>query len=222
MIQQLVAISRHTFIASIRQPVLVVLILTASLALVLGPALAAYTMDDDNKLLVDMGFSTLFLAGLLMAAFTATGVLGQEVESHTALTVVSKPVARPVLVVGKYLGASAVMAVAFWTLCGVFLLTIRHRVMQTATDPFDGPVLLFGAGAGLLAITGATLNNYFYRRSFVPTFVMSLGVLIAIAWGSVLLVDKQWRFQSPSVDLDPQILIGLFLIFQAVLVSTLR
>jgi len=188
--------------------------------LVLGPALAGYTMSDDNKLLIDMGFSTLFLAGLLMAGFTATGVLGQEVDSRTALTVVSKPVARPVLVLGKYLGVSAVMAVAFGTLCGIFLLTVRHRVMQTATDPFDGPVLLFGAGAGVLATAGATLNNYLYRRPFVPGFVLSLGALIAIAWVSVLLVSKQWQIQSPSIDLEPQILIGLFLIFQAVLVLT--
>ncbi len=218
MIRQLLTISRHTFVASIRQPVIVVLLWIATMALVLNPALAAYTLDDDNKLLIDMGFSTLFLAGLLMAVLTTTGVLGEEVEVKTAQIVVSKPVARPVFVLGQYIGVCAAIAVVFWALCGVFLLTVRHRVLQTAADPFDGPVILFGASAGLLALTGATLANYFYHRAFTSSFVASLSVLITVAWAMVLLVDKRWDLQTPMTDFEPQIMIGLLMIFQAVLI----
>jgi len=39
---------------------------------------------------VDIGFSIIFGVGLLLAAFTATGVLSDEVENRTALTVVSE------------------------------------------------------------------------------------------------------------------------------------
>lgn len=220
MIQQLLTICRHTFVASLRQPILVALLGIATLALVLNPALAAYTLDDDNKLLIDMGLSTLFLTGLLMAAFTATGVLGEEVEGKTAVIVVSKPVARPVFVLGKYLGVTGAIAVVFWALCGIFLLTVRHRVMQTAVDSIDGPVLLFGAIAGLLAMAGATLANYFYHRDFTSSFVLGFCALITMAWVLVLLVDKQWQFQSPITDLQPQIMIGLLLVFEAVLILT--
>ena len=83
MIQQLFTISRHTFIASIRQPILVAADFDRDDCAGAQPSLAAFTLDDDNKLLIDMGFSTLFLIGLLMAAFTATGVLGEEVDNHT-------------------------------------------------------------------------------------------------------------------------------------------
>lgn len=220
MIQQLFTISRHTFIASIRQPILVALIFIAAIALVLNPSLAAFTLDDDNKLLIDMGFSTLFLTGLLLAAFTATGVLGQEVENHTALTIISKPVARPVFVLGKYVGVSAAIALAYWALCGIFLLTVRHRVMQTATDSFDGPVLLMGTTAVLLAMGAAVLGNYLYRRPFTSNFVVLFFVSITVAWLLTLLIDPQWQFQTPMVDLNPQIMIGLLLIFQAILILT--
>jgi len=220
VIQQLLTISHHTFTASIRQPILVVLIMIAAGALALNPSVAAFTLYDDNKLMIDMGFSTLFLIGMLMAVFTATGVLGEEVESQTALTVISKPVARPIFVLGKYLGVSAAIAVAFWTLCGIFLLTVRHRVLQTASDSFDGPVLLLGCGAALIALVAATLGNYLYRRSFTSCFVLTLFMMMTVAWLLVLLIDPQWQFQNPSIDLNPQIMIGLILIFQAVLILT--
>jgi len=220
MIQQLFIISRHTFTESIRQPIFVVLILIAILALVLNPSLAAYSLGDDNKLMIDMGFSTLLLTGLLMAVFTATGVLGKELENKTALTVISKPVSRPLFVLGKFAGAGATLTLAFWTLCAVYLLTVRHRVMQTTADPFDGPVLLFGITAGLLALAGSTLMNYFYHRDFTSSFVVSLSAFMSTAWVMVLMIDKQWQFQSPLVDLKPQIMIGLLLIFQAVILLT--
>ncbi len=220
MIQQLFTISRHTFIESIRQPIYTVLILIAALALVLNPSLAAYTFDDDNKLLVDMGLSTLFLAGLLLAAFTATGVLTDELENKTALTVVSKPVARPLLVLGKYAGVGAAIIVAFWILTCIFLLTVRHRVMQTAADTFDGPVLLFGCGAGLAGVIGAAWANYFYRSAFTSTLVAALAALMTLAWAMVMLIDEDWQFQDPTTDLNQPMMVGLFLILQAVLILT--
>ena len=73
------ALARNAFIESIRQPVQAVLICVGLLALVLNVNLAGYTLEDDNKLLVDLGLSTLFLLGLLMAAFTATSVLAKEI-----------------------------------------------------------------------------------------------------------------------------------------------
>lgn len=220
MIHQLFIISRHTFRQSIRQPVFVVLILLSGLALVLNPALAAYSLGDDNKLMIDMGFSTLFVAGLLMAAFTATGVLSQELENKTASTVASKPVARPVFVIGKYIGVSAAIALAYWGLCVVYLLTVRHRVLETATSQFDGPVWLFGSIAAMVAMLGATAVNYLYNRPFTSSFVISLSALMTLAWAMVLMIDKQWQFQAPTADLQPQIMIGLLLIFLAVLVLT--
>ncbi len=217
MIRQLLAISRHTFTESIRQPILAVLTLICAMALVLSPALAAYSLDDDNKLLIDMGLSSLFVAGLLMAAFTATGVVSRELEDKTALTVLSKPVPRPVFVLGKYLGVSAAIAIAFWVLCVIFLLTVRHRVMQAAMDPFDGPVLLFGITAAMLALLGAVLGNYFYNRVFASSLIIGLAGLLSVAWCLVLLINKDWHYQPPTTDWSPQLMAGVLLIFEGVL-----
>ena len=226
MLQQLVNIAHNTFTESIRQPIFVVLVLLGALAMVLNPQLAAYTMEDDNKLLIDLGMSTIFLVSLLLAAFTATGVFSNEIENKTVLTVISKPVSRPVFVIGKYLGIAAAIAVAFFLLSIVMSLTIRHRVMSTASDHFDMPVILFGVGGALVALIFATCANYLYNKVFTSTLTVCLLITQAVAFALVLVIDKRWALQSPLTEFIvhegelTQVMIGLGLLFQAVLVLT--
>lgn len=216
------ALARNTFLESIRQPVHAVLICIGLLALLLNVNVAGYTLEDDNKLLVDLGLSTLFLTGLLMAAFTATGVLAKEIENKTVLTVVSKPVARPLLVLGKFVGVSCAIAVAYWLLSVVFLLTVRHRVQSSvrAEDIFDPPVITFGLLALLLTFLVSGLSNYLYRWSFPATFAIVGAVAVTIAWGLISCISRTWRLQSPMADFDPQLMIGLTLVFEAIIILT--
>ena len=94
MFQQLLAITRNTFFESIRQPIMLVVLVAATVLIVLSNPLSAFTMDENQRMLVDIGLATVFLAGAVLAAFIATNVLGREIENKTALTVISKPV-RP-------------------------------------------------------------------------------------------------------------------------------
>ncbi|MEX0776046.1 MAG: hypothetical protein WD042_10090 [Phycisphaeraceae bacterium] len=227
MFQQLLTIARNTFLESIRQPVFLVLLFIASLLLgVLGPQLAAYTMDDDNKMMIDMGLSTLLLAGLFMAAFTATGVVSEEVEKKTVLTVISKPVARPIFVLGKYLGVSTALGLAFWIMATVFLLAVRHKVMQTASDAFDLPVIFFGLGAWLVAMIIAAVGNYLYQWVFTSSFITTLAGTATLALLLVLMIDREWHFQSIAFEFTQEgaigaaLLIVMLLVFEAVLLLT--
>ncbi len=218
----LLALARNAFLESIRQPVHAVLICAGLLALVLNVNVAGYTMEDDNKLLIDLGLSTLFLMGLLMAAFTATSVLTKEIENKTVLTVVSKPVGRPAVVLGKFLGVAAAIAIAYWLLAVVFLLTVRHRVQSSvrAEDIFDPPVVAFGFLAMGLTFLVAGLANYLYRWSFPATFALVGSLLATIAWGLISCISRFWRIQSPLTDFDPQLMIALALVFEAIIVLT--
>jgi len=226
MFQQLVTIAHNTFTESIRQPIFVILVLLGALLMVLAPQLAAYTMEDDNKMLIDMGMSTVFGVCLFLSAFTATGVFSNEIENKTVLTVVSKPVSRPLFVVGKYLGISVAIAMAFFLLGTVLVLAIRHRVMSTASDHFDMPVILFGVGGALFALLFATAANYLYNKVFTSTLAVVLLVTQAVALGLVLVINKKWGLQSPLTEFTEhggeltQVVVGLGLVFQAVLVLT--
>ena len=218
----LFSIARNAFLEAIRQPVHAVLICGAVVALVLNVNIASYTLEDDNKLLVDLGLSTLFLTGMLMAAFTATSILSREIENKTVVTVVSKPVSRWAVVVGKFGGVAAAIATAYWLLAVVFLLTVRHRVQSSARveDTYDPVVLTCGILAGLTALAVSGLANYLYRRPFPSTFAVVAAVCATIAWGVVSCLGRDWRPQHPAVDWNPQLVIGLAMVFEAVLVLT--
>ena len=201
MFQQIITIARNTFTESIRQPIYSVLIIVGMLALALNLQLAGYTFDDDNLLLVQFGLSTILVVCLLLAAFTATSVLSEEIETRTVLTVVSKPVPRPVFVLGKYLGVTGAITLAMWCLSLVFLMTLRHRVQSTARDDVDWPVVLFGLGAVVGAIAFATAANFLYRKVFTSVLVKSLAGTLLVGLLGVLVFSKAWALQAPTVEL---------------------
>ncbi len=219
MLTKLFSIAGNTFTETIRQPIYgVVLMVTAGL-LVLNLALSAFTLEDDNKLLKDLGLSTLLLSGLFLAALSATSVLSREIENRTAVTVISKPVARPLFILGKFVGLAAALAVGFYLCSLVFLLTVRHRVMQTATDPVDMPVIVFGIGSVVAALLIGAFCNYFYGMQFGSTMVALLLPLMSAAMALICLIDKDWRIQQFGKDfLDGQIVAATALILLAVMV----
>ncbi|MBM4112833.1 MAG: hypothetical protein FJ253_05580 [Phycisphaerae bacterium] len=186
ILEQLLAIARVTFSESIRQPVVAVVALTGVIILVLSNPLTTFTLEDDQRMLVEVGMSTTFLAGLLLAVLLATSVLTREIENRTVLTVVSKPVDRPVLLLGKFLGVLGAILASYAFLACVFMLVVRHGVMPTVTTPYQMPVLIFGIGAALLAIGFAGFANYFYGWSFGATTVLTGIPLLLLAFLAAL------------------------------------
>jgi ABC-2 type transport system permease protein len=226
MLQQLITIARNTFLESIRQPIFMVLLLITALALFFCPSMSMYTLSENNNtLLRDMGLSTLFLAGTVLAAFTAAGAVSREIEDRTVLTVVSKPISRPLFILGKFGGIAWALLLAFGIMTLVLLLVLRHGVIFTARDTFDPPVLTFGFGAAVLALALAAVGNYLFQWVFTSSFVLSLGGMLALAWGLVMFVKKDWSFQPPTAEFAAdgalaggQLLFALLLAFEAILI----
>ena len=98
------AIAANTFLETIRQPIYGILMwVTAFWIACFGPTLSAFTLESggDTKMLIDNCLATLLLYGLLASVFSATNVITREIDTYTVLTVVSKPVSRPVFFLGK-------------------------------------------------------------------------------------------------------------------------
>ena len=218
MLSAVWSIARNAFTESIRQPVFVVLLLGTQILLALNLSLAAFSFWDDDKLLVDLGLSTMFLAGLFLAAFTATGVFSREIQNQTVLTVISKPVGRAAFVFGKYLGVSGALLVACLIWAAVFLLTVRHQVLIAAWQGYDQPVMVFGLLAFFGSLALALWGNYFYGWVFASSLTAAELPLSLLAYLLVLCFSKDWHLQSPATDLNGQLLIALLLVFEALAV----
>jgi ABC-2 type transport system permease protein len=202
MFAKLFAIARNTFLETIRQPVYNVLLWVGAGLLMINPSLAGFSLEHegDIKIVMDVGLATLLLYGLLASVFSATNVITREIETQTVLTVVSKPVARPVFLLGKYLGVATAILLGYYFLCLTLLMTVRHGVMATAADAFDWPVLVLSGTALLVSLLAAVFSNYFYGWHFPATLLGWVVPAGTVALLMVLFLSPKWEFQSPLTD----------------------
>ncbi|MEZ6241789.1 MAG: ABC transporter permease [Phycisphaerales bacterium] len=222
-----IAIARNAFVESIRQPVFLGLVLLSGVLQFLNTWATGFSMGyhntpgevtGDNKLLFDVGLATVFVCGLLIAAFTSTSVISREIENKTVLTVVSKPIGRARVVIGKYLGVTGALVLAVVIMLVFLMLGIRHGVMSTAADEVDVPVVVFGCGSVFLAIFLASVANYLYGWSFSQTAVVAMLPLTIVAYVLVLAISKKWALQPLGTDFKPEITIACATLSMALLV----
>jgi ABC-type transport system involved in multi-copper enzyme maturation permease subunit len=206
---KLYSIARNTFIQSVRQPIYGILILVTFGVLVMDVPLSGYTMGadfttTDQRMLEDLGLSTLLISGLLISAFTASSALSREIEDRTALTVVSKPVSRAAFVVGKFLGVAAAVILAYYLCSLAFLMTVRQGVLSTAGHEVDMPVLVMGLGAAGLSIVLAALGNYFFGWSFNSAGIAVGAILMSLAMAGIGFVGPDWEIVRFGYREDPR------------------
>jgi hypothetical protein len=229
MTQALLPIARNAFIESVRQPVYLVMLLAAALLQVLNTWVSGFTMGyknvpgevtADNKLLFDVSLATVFVCGMILAAFIATASISREIDNKTILTVVSKPIGRTTVIVGKFLGVAAAMTVAIAIMMGMLMISIRHGVLTTAADYVDQPVIVFGVGGFFLALLLAAVANFLYGWSFPQTAALLMLPLIWAGYLMILLIGKKWEWQPIGTDFKPQIMLACLCIGGALLVMT--
>ena len=127
-------ISRAATKEAIRQPVFVMMLLLAILVLVVNTIVPFFTFGDDVKMLKDVGLVTILSCGLLLAIWTASTSIAEEIEDKTAMTLLSKPINRRQFIVGKYLGIlqSVIFLLVPVSLC--FLYLIYYKVGYDARE----------------------------------------------------------------------------------------
>lgn len=217
------SIAGNTLTETVRQPIYGVLMWSVFGLLVLNPSIAAFSLEagSDNKIMQDVALSTMLLFGLLASVFSAAGVITREIESATVMTVISKPVSRPLFLLGKFLGVAAAMFIAYYFLALVFLMTVRHGVMESNAMKLDQPVLILSTVALGLALIAATFGNYVYGWHFsasLTAWVIPLGTIALIG---VLFFDREWNLQPPGTDFgDFQVIYAIFAIFLGVMILT--
>jgi ABC-2 type transport system permease protein len=225
VLSRLLTIAKNTVFETLRQPIYTVLIVSALILLLLAPFISMYTLDEDVKLLRELALSTLFLAGLFMAVFSATGAITEEIETGTITTVLSKPIPRPVFVLGKFLGVAGAVTISHYILTAAMLMAIRHGVLETASDEFDWTVITAASVALLATIIISAFFNYAYEWNFSASAIGIGSVFAAIALLFLAFIDRDWKVNPANngfhlFDLYASILL-LFAVFITVALAVM-
>ena len=98
------AIALNVFRESIRDRVLYNLVLFAMLLIGASYLIGQLTAGQDVKIIKDLGLAATSIFGLFIAVFIGIQLVSKEVERRSIYNLLSKPVYRYQVIVGKYLG----------------------------------------------------------------------------------------------------------------------
>jgi len=219
---KLFTIAKNTFIETLRQPVYAVIIIAALLLFFISPSLTMYTMSDDNKLLREVGLSTLFLASLFIAIFSASGAVTEEIENGTITTVLSKPVRRPIFIIAKFFGVAAAVVAAHYICTVALLMAIRHGVLESVNDTHDWTVLGAAGVIVLLTFLLTAFFNYAYDWKFSSTAVVLAGIFSTFGILFLSFMDRNWQFNPQDNGINALDVYGsVLLLLAAIIIAAL-
>src|SRR5215203_1106335 len=97
-------ISRHTFKEAAVQPIYSLLLALGAAILLIFGQLPFFTLGEDTVMFKAVGLDIILLLVLIATLFATSKSIFEEIEDRTMLTLMSKPVRRWEVLVGKYLG----------------------------------------------------------------------------------------------------------------------
>jgi ABC-type transport system involved in multi-copper enzyme maturation permease subunit len=128
------AIALVTAKESMAQPLFYVALALGAFSLLAFIFVPYNTFGDDVKMLKDSGLTLIMVLAMIVAVWSASVSVSEEVEGRTALSVLSKPVKRRQFVLGKFLGVLGPVLVLFIVLGALFLITVSFKVVYDARE----------------------------------------------------------------------------------------
>jgi hypothetical protein len=116
------------------QPIYLLLLMVGVVALIAYIYIPYNTFGEDVKMLKTSGMTTIKVLAIVVALWTASVSVADEIDGRTALTVLSKPVGRRQFILGKFLGILWPIVLLFIVLGLVFLFTVSYKVVYDARE----------------------------------------------------------------------------------------
>jgi len=160
---KLLAIALNTFKETIRDRILYNILIFSILLIGFSYFLISLDIVGDEKIVVDLSLACISIFGVLIAIFIGIGLVYKEIEKRTIYTILSKPISRPVFLLGKYLGLLITLLV------NVLIMTaVMYAVLAFTRRGIDLSIMkaVFLIYVELMLITAISL---FFSSFTTPT-----------------------------------------------------
>lgn len=180
-------IARATTKEALRQPVFFLMTGLAILVMIVNYYVPFFSMGEDTKMYIDCGLAMILICSLMLAIWTASISVAEEIEGKTAMTLLSKPINRRQFVFGKYTGilqSSIIMIVILGSLFFFFTyFKFGYDQGEAGTPNAD---LFFYRSVNWLPfqIPYLTAERFNVARTVLPgltLIAMEVGVLAAVS-----------------------------------------
>jgi ABC-type transport system involved in multi-copper enzyme maturation permease subunit len=126
-------IAKATFQETVRRKVLVVILMFALVAIGAVTIFSWMSTGEEEKFIRDFGLGAILFFGMLLSIVLGAWMIPLEIERKTIFTLLSKPVNRVQLLLGKFVGAALTLAVnvlAMWVVFTIAYWLKRHNVEE--------------------------------------------------------------------------------------------
>jgi len=188
-----ITIALNTFKESIRNKILIGVLLFSVLIIISTMALVQLTIGQWAKITVDIGMGAISLFGNMMAIFLGINLVAREIDRKTVYTIVSKPIKRYEFILSKYLGLLLTIVVNVVLMLIILLIILKFYVVYDV--PFKGIFQAFY----MLILEFMIISAIAIFFSTFSTPIMSAAFSITLWFIGHLLSDlKFWSEKSES------------------------
>lgn len=142
----------NTFREAVRDRVFHSILFFAVGVVIFSLILKDVSVGDQEKVVRSVAQGGIDLFASVIAIFLGISLVWKELEKKTIYTILSKPISRPVFILGKYTGLMLTV------ITEVLILTILYTVMMTLQQSF--PPTVFFVSIGLLIVELALLTAW--------------------------------------------------------------
>ena len=125
-----IVLAQNTFREGLRDRILLAVLVFGLLVLASGFVIGPLSLGEQTRITQDVGLAAISALCFLIAVLIGTGIVFKEIERKTIYTVFSKPIAGWELILGKFLGLSAIVGMLTVGMSAVLLvvnLIISHQ-----------------------------------------------------------------------------------------------
>ncbi len=131
---KIAAIAAVTSKESMSQPLYYVTLAFGLFGLLLFVFIPYNTFGEDVKVLKDTGLTSIMILAIIVAVWSASVSISEEIEGRTALTLLSKPVRRRQFILGKFTGILWPVLLLFLLLGLWLLFAVSYKVVYDARE----------------------------------------------------------------------------------------
>jgi Cu-processing system permease protein len=220
---------RWMVVVALALGVLFLLLFTIGFALItssLNPAMSEIQRRFNYNLLLMAGLYVTHFLTVMLAIFASVDTVSGEIASHTIQAIVTKPVRRWQVLLGKWFGYAAMISLYLGLLAGGILVAAYLLVGYLPPNSMAGVALLvlealvllslsLLGGTRLSTLTNGVLLFMLYGLAFIGAWVEQIGSLlqshaavnIGILTSLLMPVEALWR--RAAYLMQPPILSGL-------------
>ncbi|MCC5656226.1 ABC transporter permease [Nostoc sp. XA010] len=204
-INRIFVLAKNVFQEVVRDRILFIIGFYALIIAIAFRVLPEFAAMAEEKIFLDFGMAAMNAIGLIVTIFIGTGLVNKEIEKRTILVLIAKPVSRSEIIVGKYLGLSAVLAVLVATMTAIYLVFVQFgNISHSTTSILIAAIFLF---LQLSLITAVAITFGVFTASLLATVLTFALYLIGNITPDLVQLGRLSR--NPGMESLTQ---GLFLI----------